>query len=232
VTTGTRDRILEEASRLFHRQGYEATGVATILRAAGVNSGSLYHFFPGKEALLVGVLERHLNLLDPAILEPSEEASGDPVERIFKLLEAYRRALMVTDCTRGCPVGNLALEVGNRTPQVQSLVDGYFSGWTGRVERWLKQVGSRLPSRLDRAELATLVLSVMEGGVMQARAAGSLEPFDASVAQLRHYLELLQETARRERGEGEPSLPASAVREAEPVDEEAPAGVRSAWRAW
>lgn len=205
--------------------------MATILRAAGVNSGSLYHFFPaGKEALLVGVLERHLDLLDRAILGPAEEASSDPIERVFKLLEAYRRALMVTGCTRGCPVGNLALEVGNRTPEVQSLVGGYFSGWTGRVRRWLDQAGARLPANLDRSELARLVLAVMEGGVMQARAAGSLEPFDASVARLRDYLELLEETARRERGE--PSTPTGTGEELGPEDEEEPAGERSAWRAW
>jgi AcrR family transcriptional regulator len=229
VSTGTRDRILEEASRLFHRQGYEATGVATILRAAGVNSGSLYHFFPaGKEALLVGVLERHLTLLDPTILDPAEDAEGDPIARVFMLLEAYRRALMVTGCTRGCPVGNLALEAGNRTSEVQSLVDGYFAGWTGRVQAWLDQAGAKLPTGLNRADLARLVLSVMEGGVMQARAAGSLEPFDASVAQLRQYLELLAEAARRERGE-EPGAPMS-----EPIRSEEPAhaGKRAAWRAW
>ena len=230
MTTGTRDRILKEASRLFHRQGYEATGVATILRAAGVNSGSLYHFFSGKEALLVGVLERHLNLLDPAILGPAEEASGDPIERVFKLLEAYRRALMVTGCTRGCPVGNLALEVGNRTPEVQSLIDRYFSGWTGRVQRWLDQAGARLPANLDRSELARLVLAAMEGGVMQARAAGSLEPFDASVARLRDYLQLLEKTATRERGE--PGMPTGTGEANGPEDEEEPAGERSAWRAW
>ena len=40
--------------RLFHEQGYSATGIATILREADVNSGSLYHLFPSKEALLVG----------------------------------------------------------------------------------------------------------------------------------------------------------------------------------
>ncbi|MEE8447296.1 MAG: helix-turn-helix domain-containing protein, partial [Gemmatimonadota bacterium] len=48
----TRDRILEVAARLFHKRGFRATGVATILREAGVNSGSLYHFFPSKEAVL------------------------------------------------------------------------------------------------------------------------------------------------------------------------------------
>ncbi|HSM15507.1 MAG TPA: TetR/AcrR family transcriptional regulator [Gemmatimonadales bacterium] len=230
MSSGTRDRILAEASRLFHRQGYEATGVATILRAAGVNSGSLYHFFPGKEALLVGVLERHLTLLDATILDPAEDAESDPIERIFTLLEAYRRALLVTDCTRGCPVGNLALEVGNRTQVVQSLIDQYFAGWTGRVRRWLDQAGPRLPAGSDRVALSRLVLSVMEGGVMQARAAGSLDPFDASVAELRRHLTLLQEAASRERGEE----PAALAPEAAGTGREEPThtGKRAAWRAW
>ena len=204
--------------------------MATILRAAGVNSGSLYHFFPGKEALLVGVLERHLTLLDATILDPAEDAESDPIERIFTLLEAYRRALLVTDCTRGCPVGNLALEVGNRTQVVQSLIDQYFASWTGRVRRWLDQAGSRLPAGSDRATLSRLVLSVMEGGVMQARAAGSLDPFDASVAELRRHLTLLQEAASRERGEE----PAAMAPEAAGTGREEPThtGKRAAWRAW
>ena len=204
--------------------------MATILRAAGVNSGSLYHFFPGKEALLVGVLERHLTLLDATILDPAEDAESDPIERIFTLLEAYRRALLVTDCTRGCPVGNLALEVGNRTQVVQSLIDQYFAGWTGRVRRWLDQAGPRLPAGSDRATLSQLVLSVMEGGVMQARAAGSLDPFDASVAELRRHLTLLQEAASRERGEE----PAAMAPEAAGTGREEPThtGKRAAWRAW
>ena len=91
----TRERILEEAARLFHEQGYSATGISTILRRAGVNSGSLYHFFPGKDALLIGVLERHLALLEPFILLPAEGASTDPIERVFALLEVYRRGLDV-----------------------------------------------------------------------------------------------------------------------------------------
>ena len=39
----TRERILRTAFQLFHEQGYHATGVATILREAGLNPGSLYH---------------------------------------------------------------------------------------------------------------------------------------------------------------------------------------------
>jgi hypothetical protein len=60
--------------------------------------------------------------------------------------------------------------------------------------------GDRLPKNVDRAKLAHFVLTVMEGGLMQARAAGHMGPFDDSVAVLRDHFERLQaEAARRKR---------------------------------
>ena len=53
----TRERIVEAARQLFFRQGYTATGISQILKAAEAKSGSLYHFFPSKEDLLAAVLE-------------------------------------------------------------------------------------------------------------------------------------------------------------------------------
>ncbi len=197
----TRDRILEVVARLFHERGFRATGVATILREAGVNSGSLYHFFPSKEAVLEGVLQRHLDTVGPTILDPAQNTNDDPIERVFALLELYRRRLLLAGCTRGCPIGNLALEVADGKPRIRALIEENFSAWTRGPRSWLEAAGDRLPADIDRGELSRLVLAVMQGAVMQARAAGTLEPFDASVAGLRSYVELLQERARRERSE-------------------------------
>ena len=55
----TRGRIVDSAMRLFWEKGYGSTSIADILAAAGVNSGSLYPFFPGKQDLLVAVLEAY-----------------------------------------------------------------------------------------------------------------------------------------------------------------------------
>src|SRR5438552_17602700 len=95
----TRTRILEAARRLFYEQGYYATGIATILREADVNSGSLYHFFPSKEALLMGVLERYVELLRPAVMDPAEAAAPDPIERVFTLLANYRAGMERAGCS-------------------------------------------------------------------------------------------------------------------------------------
>lgn len=191
----TPDRILMAAARLFHEQGFAATGVATICREAGVNSGSLYHFFPSKEALLLGVLTWYEDHLDPIVMGPIEAAEGDPVERIFRLLAWYRAGMVATECRMGCPVGNLALEVSDTHPEVRPLIDVNFANWAARIEAWLNEAGDRLPDDLDRRGLSRFVLTVMEGGIMQARASDELGPFDDSVAQLRAYIDALLERA-------------------------------------
>jgi hypothetical protein len=78
---------------------------------------------------------------------------------------------------------------------VRRLIDLNFANWIARVEGWLVAAGDRLPANVDRHELAKLVLTVMEGAIMQARAASALAAFDASVSQLRVYFDLLEERA-------------------------------------
>ena len=76
----TRERLLETARELFHAQGFTATGLAQILRQAGVGSGSLYHFFRMRTNALTMVLEGEVNeLLTTWFMEsgPSGEASEE-----------------------------------------------------------------------------------------------------------------------------------------------------------
>ena len=58
--------LLDEAARLFSERGYHATTTNHVAEAAGVSVGSLYQYFPNKDALVVAVAERHL---DKAIAE-------------------------------------------------------------------------------------------------------------------------------------------------------------------
>jgi AcrR family transcriptional regulator len=191
----TRQRLLKTAFQLFHEQGYHATGVATILREAQVNAGSLYHYFSSKDDLLLKVLEFAIDYLEPMVMAPAEAAPVDPIERVFVLLAHYRERLAVNDCRMGCPIGNLALEVSDGNPEARALIHRNFENWAKRVEGWLRDAGDALPSSTDRGKLARFVLTVMEGGLMQARAAGRLEPFDDSVAVLREHFAALRQAA-------------------------------------
>jgi TetR/AcrR family transcriptional repressor of nem operon len=195
AAVATRERLLQTAFQLFHEQGYHATGVATILREAGVNAGSLYHFFSSKDDLLLKVLEFALDYLEPMVMAPAEAASVDPLERVFVLLDQYREWVGANQCRMGCPIGNLALEVSDGNPAARALIHRNFENWAGRVEGWLRSAADELPAGTDLRRLARFVLTVMEGGLMQARAAGHIGPFDDSVAVLREHFAALQTQA-------------------------------------
>jgi len=198
-SVATRERLLRTAFQLFHEQGYHATGVATILREAGVNAGSMYHFFSSKDDLLLKVLEFALDYLEPMVMGPAEAAAVDPIERVFALLNQYREWVGSNECRMGCPIGNLALEVSDGNPQARALIHRNFENWADRVEGWLRTAGDELPRDTDLRRLARFVLTVMEGGLMQARAAGNLGPFDDSIAVLREHFSALRARAATEK---------------------------------
>lgn len=189
----TRDRILEAARYLFWEKGYAASGMADILDRAQANAGSFYHFFPGKEALLLAVLETYLEGLEPVVLRPAFARRRDPIARIFAILGGYRERLVSTGCRYGCPLGRLALEIEAENLPAHELIARNFSAWTGAVRQCLEDARARFPARTDLDGLATLVLTTMEGGVLQSRSYRRIEPFDQSVAQLRRHFSLLTE---------------------------------------
>jgi TetR/AcrR family transcriptional regulator, transcriptional repressor for nem operon len=194
----TRGRILLAALELFATKGYQSTSIADILQRAEAHSGSLYHFFPTKQDLLLAVLESYRDGIEPMLLEPAWRDVVDPIERVFALLAAYRRALAATDCTYGCPIGSLALELHEPDPSVRELLAANFDGWVRHVASCFDAARARLPRGVDPRRLAIFALTTMEGGVMQARTHRSPAAFDASVEALRDYLNRLESDARSE----------------------------------
>ena len=193
----SRDRIIGAAMELFWEKGYGSTSIADILARAEVNSGSLYHFFPGKQDLLVAVLESYRDGIRPMLLEPAWAGVDDSVERIFALLALYRRLIVATDCLYGCPIGSLALELHEPDPVVRERLAENFDGWTAAIGECLDAAAGRLPEGTDRAALAEFVLTVMEGAVMQARTHRDVAFFDRAVAQLRLHLDGLMQGRER-----------------------------------
>ena len=97
------------------------------------------------------------------------------------------------DCTNGelawlkGTIGNLALEMSEKSEPVREKIALNFENWRIAIRQCLIDAGDRLSSDVDRDKLATFILTVMEGAVMQARARRSLQPFDDSIEILREY---------------------------------------------
>jgi TetR/AcrR family transcriptional repressor of nem operon len=191
-----RDRIIEAAMDLFWAKGYNSTSVADILSRTQLNSGSLYHAFPGKQDILVAVLEAYRDGMYAMLVDPAWQGVEDPIERIFALLARYRAAIVQTECSYGCPIGSLALELHEADPVVRGLLAQNFQGWVGAIERCLEAAADRLPEDIDRRALGEFVLTTMEGGVMQARTHLDVAYFDRAVAMLRYHFDMLARAAK------------------------------------
>jgi TetR/AcrR family transcriptional regulator, transcriptional repressor for nem operon len=194
----TRERLIAAALRLFGEKGYLSTSVADVQRESDCHSGSFYHFFPTKQDLLLAVLERYRMGIVPMLIEPAWADVHDPIERIFALLARYRMLLEMSRCAYGCPIGSLALELHEPDPAVRHLLASNFTGWIDQVENCLVDARKVLGRNIDTRRTASFVLTVMEGGVMQARTYRDPRPFDAAVATLRDYFNMLQSAALRE----------------------------------
>src|SRR5262249_42858048 len=146
----TRQRLVEVARDLFWHQGYAATGIAQILQKADAGSGSLYYFFPTKEDLLLAVLDWYFENLYSVVIDPVLKRVSDPIERVFGILDGYRKMLLATDFAQGCPVGNLSLELCNSHAAAREKIAANFTQWRQAVERCLDDAAGRLPGDLDR----------------------------------------------------------------------------------
>jgi TetR/AcrR family transcriptional repressor of nem operon len=189
----TRSRIIEAARALFWEKGYAATGLAEILARGRANSGSFYHFFESKDALLATVLDSYVDLLEPHVIGPVWASTADPLARVFALLAGYRQRLVDTNCQYGCPIGRLALEIDPENTPALTHIARNFSAWKTAVEACLRAAGAPRPK-----QSAAITLAVMEGAVMQARAHRDIEPFDDCIQQLREYFRSIT-PARRPR---------------------------------
>jgi AcrR family transcriptional regulator len=192
----TRQNIIQAAIELFWLKGYNSTSIADLLSRTQIHSGSLYHFFPSKQDVLVGVLEAYRDGIGEMLLAPAWAGIADPLERIFALLKFYRGLLTETECTYGCPIGSLALELHEPDLKVRELLAANFQAWTNAVEECLRASAKKFPTRTNYRALAEFVLTTMEGGVMQARTHRDINYFDRSVNCLRDHFDLLQARKR------------------------------------
>ena len=188
----TRERILEKATEAVIRRGFGATSVNDLIRATGVNRGSLYFHFPGKDDLGLAVLERTRERFLQFVRDGlSGETPGDRLENFLKTaLEANTARGFVG----GCLWGNTALEMSDaegREGYVET-VRGVFDAWAGLLEEVIAaaQPLGQVRADIPADALARQVVATIEGGIMLSRVQHDPGPMRECLDGLRTMLEL------------------------------------------
>ncbi len=188
-STATLDAIVEAAAQVFERHGYAAGTTNRIADRAGVSIGTLYQYFPNKDAILVALIERHLDegiaavapLLRELIEQPPPVRVG--VERLLgALLELHRDRP---------GLHRVLFEEAPRPAALRRRLEDVASGATEALARYL---ASRAEVTADDPHLAAaLVVQVMEatthGLVIHPRAGAPPDAYvRAAATMLERYL--------------------------------------------
>ncbi|MFE3171984.1 TetR/AcrR family transcriptional regulator [Amycolatopsis sp. NPDC059090] len=164
-----RRAILDAAAGCFARDGFEKTSTADICRAAGISSGSLFHYFPSKRAVFVGIFEADTAENEELLATAVEMA--DPWEGVLAVVARMTSAIVLPGVVR------LILEAAAqaaRDPEFNELIrsndDLTRVGLAGLVERG---VGTgRLSPMLSPADAGNWIVALVDALLSRA----SLDP--------------------------------------------------------
>jgi len=177
MSNTTRERIIDEAMRLFSEHGYVATSVAKIETGAGLTAGAggLYHHFKSKEAVLAAGIERQLSRLDA--LREIRQALG-PLGDLRSELTVIARYILTELDTESELLRILATEARNRpqllTTAVDQLVNSTFEGFAG----WIAERAERSTPEAAPTTIATLGLGSLLSNRLLRDVFGVPSPID------------------------------------------------------
>ena len=191
MTTSTKEKILREAQRLIHTNGFRTTSVDAIAKAAGVKKANVFYYFPNKEALGLELLDRMATNLIDRVLAPYFATDRHPTEQIRDNIQGIRTNLEAFNCQGGCPLGNMALEMADVDEAFRTRLTHFFEAWESVIEGVLKRGLETGVYRetMDPRATASFIVSALEGAILLAKTKRDPEVLAHAESHLMHLLE-------------------------------------------
>ncbi len=181
-----RNAILEAGADLIHRQGFHHTGLKDILEAAKVPKGSFYFYFKSKEDFGLALVEHFRITMGQRAERTLLDPERPPLERLAAFFTGAKEKFAALDCTAGCPIGNLAQEMSDLSPDMRQAVDASLRRMTQRLALVIAEargLGQIAPDS-DPESLAAFILDAWEGAMIRMKAEKSVEP----LVRFEHYV--------------------------------------------
>ena len=175
----TAERILQAANALLIDRGFSAFSYADIAEIVDIRKASIHHHFPTKAGLVVAVLRAHRGNLMHG-MEMLDQQIDDPLVRIKDYFKYWEGC--VEGQTRSFCIGALlGAEMPSLPDEVQVEVREHFATLTGWFERTLKAAVKVHAVKLQSsvATEAQMLIAVLHGAMLSARASGTCEVFRA-----------------------------------------------------
>src|SRR6266849_3005841 len=184
-----RQDIIRKAAPIFNQKGYDGAALSDLMRATGLEKGGIYRHFESKQQLAAEAFDYAWKLAIDTRFEGTQDIP-DTVDRLRLFVRNFRdrRAGLVPG---GCPLLNTAIDSDDGNPQLRKKVRQALDYWLNRLQSIAEEGKQRgeIHSAIDSAELAMLIVSSLEGGLMVSRLQRKDDALDSACRHLEKYLE-------------------------------------------
>ena len=173
----TKELLLAKGAEIMHRKGYNDSDIQEVLEATGVPKGSFYYYFKSKEdfglqdlysSVMFETLRAKMALTDRSIV--------DRVRGFFREMTDH----VVESAFTGCPLGNLAQEMGYASEPFRLKLNEIFKRLESEVAECLReaQAAGEIGPSVDPDDLAVFLVSGWEGALLRMKLTQDKTPFD------------------------------------------------------
>jgi TetR/AcrR family transcriptional repressor of nem operon len=184
-TKSTRDHLIEVGRDLIHQQGYKATGLSDILKAADVPKGSFYHHFGSKEDFAAAALQAYIAREAAHSAAVLNDPKATPLKRLKQYFLDLVKTYGQTGPIAGCMMGRLSLEIPAENPELRKQISIAFTRWQHKIAAVIELAVAQkeLPAETDPEPLAGFLLNSWEGALLRSQAEKSDAPLNTFI----HY---------------------------------------------
>lgn len=189
----TRQFIIEKTAPVFNAKGYAGTSMNDLTEVTGLTKGSIYGNFDNKDAVALaafdynfGEVVRHLkNRID---------LRNNCVDKLLVYPETYRNFLQLPILENGCPVLNTSTEADDTHPLLRERAANALSFWKKNLIKHITDGIARneVKNTTDAASFAAVLMSLIEGAIMQAKVTGKTTELEATMDFLEQLIESLR----------------------------------------
>ena len=185
----TRQAIIRKAAPIFNQRGFEGAALSDLMRATGLEKGGIYRHFESKQQLAGEAFDYAWQLALDARFGEAQKIL-DTVDRLKRVVLNFRdrRAGLVQG---GCPLLNAAIDSDDGNPALRTKARRAFASWLGLLQSIIEEGQERgeIRSAVNPTDLATLIVTTLEGSLMLERLQRAPEPLNIACRHLEEYLE-------------------------------------------
>lgn len=166
----TRQFIIERTAPIFNTKGYAGTYLSDLTEATGLTKGSIYGNFENKDEVAVAAFDYNFGRVNDYVAKKILSVENS-IERLLVYPRVYRDFLKIPFLRPGCPILNTSTEADDTHPQLKARAENALQYWKKAIENQIKRGIERqeIKSETDPSEIAVIIMSLIEGAVMQAK---------------------------------------------------------------